>query len=54
MDGNSLMFCGIEHSKPLELRTRKLCDQMALAVKGRCKRLREEERKCLEGLLSAP
>jgi len=50
MDGNRLMFCGIEF-QTAGAANRKALRPMALAVKGTCRRLSEKERRGLEGLL---
>jgi len=50
VDGNSLMFCGIEYHT-IGTANRKALGPMALAVKGTCRRLNEEERRGLGGLL---
>jgi len=42
MDGNSLMFCGMEF-QAVGAVNRKALRPMALAVKGACRRLSEEE-----------
>ena len=52
MDGNSLMFCGIEF-QTVGAANRKALRPMALAVKGMCRRLSEEERRGLGGLLKS-
>jgi len=46
MDGNSLMFCGIEF-QTVGAANRKTLRPMVLAVKGTCRRLSEEERRGL-------
>ena len=48
IDGESLMFCGIEFQT---VGVGKLCDHVALAVKGTCRRFSEEERRGLGELL---
>jgi len=50
MVGNSLMFCGIEFQTDGVV-NRKALGPVALVVKGTCRRLSEEERRGLEGLL---
>jgi len=50
MDGNSLMFCEIEF-QTVGVENQKALRPVALAVKGTCRRLIEEERKGLRGLL---
>jgi len=49
-DGNSLMFCGIEFQITGAAYWKAL-PPMASAVKGTCRRLSEEERRRLDGLL---
>jgi len=51
MDGNSLMFCGIEFQTVELHANRKALRPMALAVKETCRRLSEEERRDMGGLL---
>jgi len=50
VDGNSLIFCGIEF-QTVGAANWKALRPMALAVKGTCRRLSEEERTGLGGLL---
>jgi len=50
MNGNSLMLCGIKF-QTVGAANRKALRPMALAVKVTCKRLSEEERRGLGGLL---
>jgi len=50
MDGNSLMFCGIEF-QTVGAANRKALGPVALMVKGTCRRFSEEERRGLGGLL---
>jgi len=50
MDGNSLMFCGIEF-QTVGAAKQKALRPMALVVKETCRRSSEEERRGLGGLL---
>jgi len=50
MDGNSLIFCGTEF-QTVGTANRKALRPMALVIKGTCRRLSEEERRGLGGLL---
>jgi len=50
IDGNNVMFCGIEF-QTIGAANWKALSPMALVVKVTCRRLSEEERRGLEGLL---
>ena len=50
IDGDSLMFCGVEF-QTVGATNRKALRPTTMVVKGTCKRLSEEERRGLEGLL---